>query len=40
LVSDLLDLWNGVHITISGKTKYVRAALLGVCCDLPAGWKV
>lgn len=42
LVSELLDLWEGVEIKVhaSGKVATVRCALLGVSCDLPAGRKV
>ena len=42
LVFDLLDLWNGLHMNIHGAEtkKLVRAALVLVSCDLPAGRKV
>lgn len=41
LVSDLLDLWKGVDLTLpDGKVAKFRCALLGVSCDLPAGRKV
>lgn len=41
LVSDLLDLWEGVSFRIaSGGFAEVRCALLGVSCDIPAGRKV
>lgn len=41
LVSDLLDLWKGVDLTLhDGKLANFRCALLGVSCDLPAGRKV
>ena len=41
LVSDLLDFWNGIELTVPssyGKQK-IRCALLGVACDLPAAKK-
>ena len=37
LVSNLLQLWTGIHISTS---QLIRAALLAVSCDLPAGRKV
>ena len=41
LVSDLLLLWSGVSLRISdGDYQVVKAALLAVSCDLPAGRKV
>lgn len=41
LVSELLDLWNGVQLHVSESShQNVRAALLAVSCDLPAGRKV
>ena len=40
LVSDLLKLWTGVKLGIHGVGDHlVRAALLGVACDLPAARK-
>ena len=41
LVSDLLDLWNGVLLSVPGSNSKAifRCALLGVSCDLPAGRK-
>ena len=38
IVDDLIDLWNGVPLHPSGKV--IRAALLGVSCDMPALRKV
>ena len=38
LVSDILQLWSGVLLPTSHQL--IRAALLAVSCDLPAGWKV
>ena len=38
LVSDLLDLWSGVLLSINSKSTF-RCALLGVSCDLPVGRK-
>ena len=40
LVTDLLSLWNGVEMQTSESTFVVRAALLAIACDLPAGRKV
>ena len=41
LVSDLLDLWKGVRLTLpNGELVTCKCALLGVSCDLPAGRKV
>ena len=41
MVSHLLDLWKGVDLRISEtNSQLVKAALLGVSCDLPAGRKV
>ena len=41
LVSDLLELWNGIsYQTYDSGSQQVRAALLCVGCDLPAGRKV
>ena len=37
VVSDLLDLWNGVEMKPFAK---IRCAMVGVVCDLPAGRKV
>lgn len=40
LVTELLKLWNGVQLTIHSKGRHlVRAALLGVGCDLRAARK-
>ena len=43
LVADLMDLWkDGIHVTVHGHTDkvLVKAALILVSCDLPAGRKV
>ena len=42
LVEDLLKLWRGVELNVSGMSckKQIRCALLCVACDLPAGRKV
>ena len=40
LVSELLDFFDGVHMTINGKSQSVRCALLCVACDIPASRKV
>ena len=46
LVSELLDLWDGITFQIHGphsdclRTVNVRAALIGISCDIPAGRKV
>ena len=40
LVLELLDLWNGIAVQVDGCTVDIRAALLGVACDIPAGRKV
>ena len=41
LVLDLLELWHGVQMEVSGSaSQLVRAALIAVSCDLPAGRKV
>ena len=41
LVADLLQLWAGLPLKISGSSqRVVRCALLAVACDLPAGRKV
>ena len=43
LVEELLELWNGidfpVHTSTGIKCEYVKAAILCVCCDLPAASK-
>ena len=40
LVDELKLLWNGVIIESNGRQQFVRAALLCVACDIPAGRKV
>ena len=41
LVKELLQLWNGVQLTLPGSNdKVVKAALLAVACDMPASRKV
>ena len=41
LVSELLQLWQGVLMKVNGcGEKVICAALLAVACDLPAGRKV
>ena len=41
MVAELLQLWQGVSMKVSeGGEVMVRAALLAVACDLPAGQKV
>lgn len=41
MVSDLLRLWSGIPLKISGSSQMVvKVALLGLSCDLPAGRKV
>ena len=40
LVDELLEFWNGIPIRMqNGSTETVRAALLCVACDMPAGRK-
>lgn len=40
LVSELIELWKGVTMTLNGNKRKVKAALLCVACDVPAGRKV
>lgn len=41
LINDLLLLWDGVEMSLhNGSKKIIRAALLCVACDIPAGKKV
>ena len=41
LTEQLIEFWSGKHLSVYGSSvrKLVRCALLGVCCDLPAGRK-
>ena len=41
LVNDLLTLWDGVEMSLHDNSKHnIRAALLCIACDIPAGKKV
>ena len=40
LVSELLDLWKGIEMSVNGNKRFVRGALICVACDIPAGRKV
>lgn len=39
LVEELLQFWNGIQLSICGKDVLVKAGVLCVACDLPAGRK-
>lgn len=40
MVNELLELWKGCWIGDKSRQIYVRGALLGVICDVPASRKV
>ena len=40
LVEELLELWDGVDMTVDGSKKKVRCAVLCIACDIPAGRKI